>query len=81
MFLDELSLDMGTAPPMPLWGRCQFVENISDPRMTQRIAQESGARIGGTLFSDALSDAAGPAPTYLRMNEHNARSLAEALGA
>ncbi|WP_237706388.1 hypothetical protein [Methylibium petroleiphilum] len=49
--------------------------------MTQRIAQESGARIGGTLFSDALSDAAGPAPTYLRMNEHNARSLAEALGA
>lgn len=57
-----------------------FLENISDPRLLQRIAQESGARIGGTLYSDALSDASGPAPTYLKLFEHNARTLAAALG-
>ncbi|MDO9091772.1 MAG: zinc ABC transporter substrate-binding protein [Rubrivivax sp.] len=56
-----------------------FVENISDPRLLQRIAQEGGARIGGTLYSDALSNASGPAATYLKMVEHNARTLSEAL--
>ncbi|KNZ34568.1 MAG: metal ABC transporter substrate-binding protein [Methylibium sp. NZG] len=56
-----------------------FVENISDPRLVERIARETGARVGGTLYSDALSAAGGPADTYLRMFAHNARSLAEAL--
>jgi zinc/manganese transport system substrate-binding protein len=59
--------------------RAIFVENISDPRLVERIAHEGGARVGGTLFSDALSKPDGPAPTYLRMMEHNARSLAAAL--
>ena len=58
-----------------------FMENISDPRLLERIRQESGARIGGTLFSDALSKAGGPAPTYLEMMRHNAKTLASALSA
>lgn len=61
--------------------RAIFVENISDPRLIERIAQESGARIGGTLYSDALSKPDGPAPTYLKLIEHNARSLAAVLQA
>lgn len=56
-----------------------FIENISDPRLLQRIAQEGGVKIGGTLYSDALSAAGGPAATYLKMVEHNARTLSEAL--
>jgi zinc/manganese transport system substrate-binding protein len=56
-----------------------FMENISDPRLLERIRQESGARIGGTLFSDALSKADGPAPTYLGMMRYNAKTLAAAL--
>ncbi len=56
-----------------------FMENISDPRMMQQIARETGARIGGTLYSDALSDAAGPAGTYLDMMRSNLRELAKAL--
>jgi zinc/manganese transport system substrate-binding protein len=56
-----------------------FLENISDPRLMQRIAQESGARIGGRLFSDALTDANGPAPSYLGMMRHNVRTLGAAL--
>ncbi|MCK6431689.1 MAG: zinc ABC transporter substrate-binding protein [Burkholderiaceae bacterium] len=59
--------------------RAIFVESISDPRLVERIAREGGARIGGTLYSDALSKPDGPAATYLQLFEHNARSLAAAL--
>ena len=57
-----------------------FLESISDPRLLERIRQESGARIGGTLYSDSLSKAGGPAATYLDMMRNNAKSLAAALG-
>ena len=56
-----------------------FMESISDSRLLERIRQESGARIGGTLYSDALSKTDGPAATYLEMMRHNARTLVEAL--
>lgn len=52
-----------------------FVESISDPRLVGRIRKESGARVGGTLYSDALSAPDGPAPTYIEMMEHNLRTL------
>lgn len=56
-----------------------FMENISDPRAIQRISAETGARIGGKLYSDALSEAGGPAATYVDMMRHNARQIAAAL--
>ncbi len=56
-----------------------FVENISDQRLIQQIATETGARIGGTLFSDALSKADGPAPTYIGMMRHNLKMISDAL--
>jgi len=52
-----------------------FIENITDPRLLQRIAAETGARIGGTLFSDALSASDGPAATYIDMMRSNVREL------
>lgn len=57
-----------------------FVESIADNRLLERIAEETGAAIGGTLYSDALSDEAGPAPTYIDMMRHNAKTLTQALG-
>ena len=59
--------------------RAVFVENIADPRLLRRIADETGATIGGTLYPGALSGPEGPAPTYLHMMHHNARTLAQAL--
>ena len=59
--------------------RALFVENISDPRLLQRIAKDSGGRVGGTLYSDALSGPGGPAATYLDLFAHNARTIASAL--
>ena len=59
--------------------RAVFVENIGDPRLLERIADETGAVIGGTLYPGALSGPDGPAPTYLDMMRHNATTLARAL--
>jgi zinc/manganese transport system substrate-binding protein len=56
-----------------------FLESISDPRLLTQIARETDALIGGTLFSDALSDESGPAATYLEMMRHNTRTIANAL--
>lgn len=56
-----------------------FVENISNPALVRQIARETGARVGGTLYSDALAPSGQPAATYLGMFEWNARQLAEAL--
>jgi zinc/manganese transport system substrate-binding protein len=56
-----------------------FLENIADPRLMERIAHESGARIGGKLYSDALTDAKGDAPTYLDMMRHNIKQISTAL--
>lgn len=57
-----------------------FAENISDPRMATRIAQETGAKLGGALYSDQLSAPDGPAGTYIDMVRHNIRELTKALG-
>ncbi len=56
-----------------------FLENISDPRLLTRIAAETGAKLGGTLYSDALTDENGPAPTYIDLMRHNIRTLSAAL--
>lgn len=56
-----------------------FLENVTDKRLLERIGAESGARIGGTLYSDALTDEKGVAPTYLDMMRHNVKQLASAL--
>jgi zinc/manganese transport system substrate-binding protein len=56
-----------------------FIENITDPRLLQRIAAETGVRIGGELYSDALSPPDGPAATYIAMMRSNVRELTSAL--
>jgi zinc/manganese transport system substrate-binding protein len=56
-----------------------FIENITDHRLLDQIARETGAKIGGALYSDALSETDGPAPTYLDMFRHNAGAITAAL--
>ena len=57
-----------------------FVENIADSRLIEQIANETGASIGGKLYSDALSGNDGPASTYLKMLRHNSATIVSALG-
>jgi len=56
-----------------------FLENISDPRLIERIAAETGAKVGGTLYSDSLTAEKGQAPTYIDMVRHNIKALTSAL--
>ncbi len=56
-----------------------FAENTMDARLLQRVADETGVAIGGTLYGDALSGRDGPAPNYLRLLAHNARTITQAL--
>jgi zinc/manganese transport system substrate-binding protein len=56
-----------------------FLENVTDARLVQQIARETGAKVGGTLYSDALTDAKGDATTYIDMIRHNLKQLAAAL--
>lgn len=56
-----------------------FVENVSDARLMERIAKETGAKIGDRVYSDALSEPNGPAGTYIDMMRHNIRAFSAAL--
>ena len=58
-----------------------FMENITDHRLLDQIASETNAKIGGTLYTDALSPPDGPAGTYLDMFRQNVGTLTAALSA
>lgn len=56
-----------------------FLERAGDPRLIERLARETGASIGGTLYADALSAPEGPASTYEAMMWHNTEALTRAV--
>lgn len=56
-----------------------FSESTVSDKPARQVAKETGARYGGVLYVDSLTDASGPAPTYLRMMEYNARTIVKGL--
>ena len=56
-----------------------FIENMSDPRLIEQIARETGVKAGGALFADALSEKGQGGETYLQMFKHNIALLAPAM--
>ncbi len=56
-----------------------FIENVSDGRLIEQLRRDGGATIGGTIYSDALSAASGPANSYTRMFRHNVEQLVPAM--
>jgi zinc/manganese transport system substrate-binding protein len=56
-----------------------FVEKVSNSRLIEQIARETGAKIGGELYADALSSPNQAAGTYIKMMEHNISTLVKAL--
>lgn len=59
--------------------RAVFVESMTDPRLAESLARESGARVGGRVYSDSLSAPDGSAATYLDMLRHNTALFAAAM--
>lgn len=52
-----------------------FLDSITDPRAMRRIADETGARIGGMLYGDSLSSKGGEADSYLNLLRHDVSTL------
>ncbi len=61
--------------------RAYFFENSNDPRLVEQIAHATGARPGGVLYVEALSEPNGPAPTYTAMFRYNVDKLVAAMRA
>lgn len=59
--------------------RAVFLENMANPRLMAQLARDTGAVVGGTLYTDALSPPSGPAPDYVRMFRHNVTTLIRAM--
>lgn len=56
-----------------------FVENITNTRLIEQIASETNLKVGGTLYSDSLSKADGPAATYIDMMRNNIKTIKDAV--
>ncbi|EJN04541.1 zinc ABC transporter substrate-binding protein AztC [Phyllobacterium sp. YR531] len=56
-----------------------FVENITNPRLIEQIASETKLKVGGTLFSDALSKPEDGAGTYIDLMNHNIDTFKKAI--
>jgi len=54
-----------------------FLENTLNPKVTVEITQETGARIGGTLYADGLGE--GDGSTYDGMVRHNITTIVDSL--
>ena len=58
-----------------------FVENIANADLIEQISRETGIKIGGRIYSDALSVKGSPATSYLAMFAHNLDLLTTTLAA
>jgi manganese transport system substrate-binding protein len=56
-----------------------FCESTIEPRIQQEVVRASGAKLGGLLYVDSLSDPSGPAPTYLKLLEHAVSTITAGL--
>ncbi len=52
-----------------------FSESTVSDKPARQVAAETGARYGGVLYVDSLTAANGPAPTYLKLMDYNARTI------
>lgn len=56
-----------------------FCESTVSSKAQEQVAQETGARFGGTFYVDSLSAEDGPTPTYLQLLEYNISTLLSGL--
>ena len=56
-----------------------FCESTVSDNPMRQVADATGARFGGVLYVDSLSEANGPVPTYLDMIRYDARTIVAGL--
>lgn len=57
-----------------------FSESTVSDKPARQVARETGARYGGVLYVDSLSEADGPVPTYLDLLRVTVGTIAKGLG-
>ena len=58
-----------------------FSESTVSDKPARQVAKETGARYGGVLYVDSLSEEDGPVPTYLKLLETTVGTIAAGFGA
>jgi manganese/iron transport system substrate-binding protein len=56
-----------------------FSESTVSPKPAQQVARETGAKYGGVLYVDSLSEADGPVPTYIDLLRVTSDTIAKGL--
>ena len=56
-----------------------FCESTVSTKPAEQVARETGARFGGVLYVDSLSEEGGPVPTYLDLLRVTTETVAEGL--
>jgi manganese/iron transport system substrate-binding protein len=59
--------------------RVIFLETGANPQLAEQLARETGLTIVSDLYTHSLSEADGPAPTYIDMMRYNVKRIVEAL--
>ena len=57
-----------------------FAESTVSDKPARQVAKETGAKFGGVLYVDSLSDLKGPVPSYLRLMEVTVDTIAKGFG-
>jgi manganese/iron transport system substrate-binding protein len=57
-----------------------FSESTVSDKPARQVAKETGAKYGGVLYVDSLSDARGPVPTYLDLLQVAVETIARGFG-
>ncbi|MGH6771124.1 MAG: metal ABC transporter substrate-binding protein [Xanthobacteraceae bacterium] len=57
-----------------------FSESTISDRAARQVARETGARYGGVLYVDSLSESKGPVPTYLDLLRVTVETIAKGFG-
>jgi manganese/iron transport system substrate-binding protein len=57
-----------------------FSESTISDKPARQVAKETGARYGGVLYVDSLSDARGPVPTYLDLLQVTVETIVKGFG-
>jgi ABC-type Zn uptake system ZnuABC Zn-binding protein ZnuA len=56
-----------------------FLETGANPQLAQQVAQETSVKVVTELYSHSVTEAGGPAPSYIEIMKYNTRQIVEAL--
>ena len=56
-----------------------FLETGTNPQLAEQVAKETGSKVVTNLYSHSITEASGPAPTYIDMMKFNTQAIVDAL--